>query len=303
MMKKNLKFLGGCLAVALALTACSHDHIPGPVTAGKDDHTYTCTDCGEFVTAAHKLDEDNFCEGCNSNVYIESDGSVNVTTFDEQGNMKTDIFYDENGNVSTEVIYETEYDENGNEVSCKIFENGILTRETSYETIDIPNLYAHYITQTIEYTEEGRTVTIYADTMLNEESVTFYDADGNVITQTTYEYTKDENDNILGRVAYTDGVVSEEYHGFVDAEGCFRYHYNKFYEGGELVESYTYEYELNSVGLVLAEQEFWNGVLNRECRYTVDEDGYTHLITEIYYDENGNVSEEYNYDDNGEAAE
>ena len=298
-MNKNLKILGGCLAIALALTACGHEHIPGPVTAAKDSHTYTCTDCGETVTADHKLDEDNFCEGCNSSVYIEDDGSCNVTTYDENGSMKSDIFYDENGNVFTEIVYETEYDENGNEVSCKTFENGILTQETSYETIETADLYAHYITQTIEYYEDGKTVTIYADTMLNAESITYYDADGNVISQTTYEYVKDADDNILSCVSYTDGVISEAYKGFIDAEGCFRYNFNKYYENGELAEVYNYEYEFNSVGLILGEQEYYNGVLNRECRYTVDEDGYTHLISEVYYDEAGNVTEEYNYDEDG----
>ena len=298
-MNKNLKILGVGLALALAMTACGHEHTPGPVTADQEKHTFTCTDCGKAVTAAHKLDEDNFCEGCNSSVYVDDDGSCNVTTYDENGNMKADIFYDENGNVYDEIIYESEYDENGNEVSCKSFENGILTYEASFETIETEELYAHYITQAIEYSEDGKTVTIYADTMMNAESITYYDADGNVITQITYEYTKDADDNILGCVSYTDGVLSEEYKGFMDAEGCLRYNYNKYYEDGELAEAYTYEYELNSEGLVLGEQEYYNGILNRECRYTVDEDGYTHLISEVYYDEAGNITEEYNYDENG----
>ena len=302
-MNKNLKILGGCLAIALALTACGHEHIPGPVTADPDNHTFTCTDCGKEIIGAHKLDDDNCCEVCNSSIYVEEDGSSNVTTYDEMGGMKADIYYDENGNVYTEIIYETEYDENGNEVSCKTFENGILIHETSYETIETAELYAHYVTQSVDYTEEGKTVTLYADTMLNPESVTEYDKSGNVITQTTYEYTKDAEDNVLGSVSYIDGVISEEYKGFFDAEGCFRYNYNKYYENGELAEVYNYEYDINSEGLVLGEQEYYNGVLNYECRYAVDEDGWTYRISETYYDEAGNVSEEYSYDENGEMIE
>ena len=296
-MKKNLKFLGGCLAIALALTACGHEHIPGAVTADQDNHTYTCIDCGKEISGAHKLDEDNWCVICGSSVYTQEDGSCNVTTYDENGNMKTDIFYDENGNVYDEVVYESEYDENGNEVTYKTFENGILTQETYYETIETEDLYAHYITQTIEYAEDGKTVTVYDDTVLNPKTVTVYDAADNVITQTTYEYVKDANDNVLGCVSYIDGVISEEYKGFMDAEDCFRYNYNKYYENGELAEVYNYEYDFNSEGLILGELEFYNGVLSRESRFAVNEHGWTYMISEVCYDEAGNATEVYSYDE------
>ena len=302
-MNRNLKILGGCLALALALTACGHEHTPGPITADQDHHTYTCTDCGKEISGAHKLDEDNFCEGCNSSIYVEDDGSCNITTYDEHGSMKSDIYYDANGNVHTEIIYENEYDENGNEVSCKTYENGILIHETHYETIETDELHAHYITQSIDYDEDGRTVTIYADTMMNAQSVTVYDADGNVVTQTTYQYTKDEEDRILSCVCFIDGTIAEEYEGFVDAEDCFRYYYNRLYDNGELVEAYTYEYDINSEGLILGQLQYYNDVLNYECRYAVNEDGWTYLISETYYDADGTVTEEYNYDQDGNIIE
>lgn len=302
-MNKNLKILGAGLALALALTACGHEHTPTDVTVDLENHTFTCSDCGKVISAAHKFDEERYCAGCGFDIFDEGDGRYNVMGRDEYGATSSDTYYDADGNIESQAIYDTEYDENGNEISCKTYFDGVLVNEVRYELIDTELEFAHYIAEQIEYEDGCKIVSIYADYMMNPESVTTYDNAGNLISQTTYEYTKDEDGNIRYCASYVDGVIATEYEDFIDAQGNFLRKYDKTYENGELTEAYTYEYEFNAEGVRLAELEFYNDVLNRECRYALNEDGWEYLVSETYYDEDGNVTEEYHYDENGEEIE
>ena len=302
-MKKTLSILGAGLALTLALTGCGHEHTLGEVTVDLENHTFVCTDCGEAVSSAHKFDEDRHCEGCGFDIYDEGEGRYNVMGRDEYGATSSDTYYDANGNIESQVIYDTEYDEDGNEMSCKTYFDGVLVREVRYELVVTETEFSHYIAEEIFYDDGFKTVTLYSDYTLNPDSVTIYDADGNMTSQTTYQYEKDEDDTVLYCAAFEDGVMTYEHRDFVDAQGDVRREFEKFYENGEVVEAYTYEHEYNRLGALLSEMEFFNGVLTRESMYDMNEDGWSYLTAEFYYDEEGNITEEYHYDADGNIIE
>lgn len=300
-MKKSLRILYAGGALALALSACGHEHTLVFHTADLNDHSHTCTECGEIVSEAHTLNEDQFCEDCGLSVYDQGDSWYNLVSYDDHGGIRSDSFYDEAGDLQSEMIYESEYDEDGNETYCRTYSDDVLIHEVYYVTLEGDNYFNHYIDREISYDGDTKTMTVY-DQSMNPSSIYVMDLSDNVITETTYEYELDEEGNVLHCICCVDGVMIGEYKDFVDSRGNVRREYEKEYEDSQLTRNLSYEYDFSEDGALMGEREFINGSLTREARYELDQDGWEYLAVEIYYDENG-VMEEYHYDAGGNMIE
>ena len=292
----------GILSACLLLAACGHEHTPGEITCTLEEHSYVCTDCGKTVTGAHTFDDESFCEGCGFTVYDNGDGWFNVVGYDAYGGIASDVFYDNLGRVQSEMFYMTDYDQDGNEEACATYSDGILIHAVFYKTLHGENYFNHYIDKEYSYEGDTKTMTVY-DQWMNPTRVAIMDLEDNVITDTTYEYQLDEDGNVLYCAMYVDQVLAGELENFEDARGNIRCSYDKTYENGELINTLSYEYDFADDGVLMAERELINDVLVREARYDLSEDGWEYLSIEIYYDEYGDVSEEYHYDADGNMIE
>ncbi len=112
--------------------------------------------------------------------YYHDDLSKEVIKYDEHGATISEVVYDAQGNVEFSVTYENEYDDEGNFLNEKKYENGVLTClwEYSYYTSSYSGTF---VSKRTEYFDDGSIlVTVYSED--NEIiSETYYNKDGNVI--------------------------------------------------------------------------------------------------------------------------
>ena len=109
------------------------------------------------------------------------DGTRSVAEYNEYGDNISRILYDADGNVEVEEIYEWEYDEEGNWLFGKTYENGVLTKEITFATGQDDYGWWTYPETVVEYFEDGsRTVSKYD---VNDELISeiTYDAAGNIV--------------------------------------------------------------------------------------------------------------------------
>lgn len=315
------------ILLCLALTACGHTHSEPVWEGGLLEHSYTCEDCGEKIAEAHALDAGGFCGVCGCTVSDNGDGTWNVLAFDEWDNIRTDLWCEESGTVLSEMRFETEYDDRGNALHVRTYSDGVLLSETSYAQED----GAHYACEEVIYSEEGRTVTTYdrymqvtgamvydaAGTLVSEEhwdydydgegnvtgaDTTVLDAEGNQVGQQREEYEYDDNGNVLYSATYDGDELKFESRDMVGPDGELYTVFIRYYSGGELVGEYSHEYEFSSDGHLLRQWDYVDGILAVEGFYEAGESGY-YLAREICYGEDGNVTDDYRYDEQGNFIE
>ncbi len=76
-----------------------------------------------------------------------------------------------------------------------------------------------------------------------------------------------------------------------------------FDDKGVVYEENVYEYELDENGEIVKECVRRNGTLYSEIYYSDDDEGGRYAEKYLYYDQDGNISEEYHYDAFGEQIE
>ena len=97
-MKKIIAFLIALIAL-LSLTSCSHRHTIDEWHVDYYKHFHVCTECGEEIDiSAHDFGKNEICIVCNSSVTINDNGSVLVTVYDAEGNVKRELTFDTEGN-------------------------------------------------------------------------------------------------------------------------------------------------------------------------------------------------------------
>ena len=145
--------------------------------------------------------------------YTYADGTLTEShadyTYDENGNMTSEVYYDAAGLVHHSLMYE--YDENGNKTLC-------LYKEpdgTVYNTV------------TYEYDEDGNLTKEAYDTGQHQESYVYtYDKFGNMASETYYmhddihahsDYEYDFLGNIVIESIQIDGVNTMEVHDYTYA--------------------------------------------------------------------------------------
>ena len=106
------------------------------------------------------------------------DGTYTVYDGDLENTWSTEITYDADGNVTHELRYEYLYNENGDSVGSRGYENGRLF--TEYAAVLGKNGKSIGLLTT-NYHEDGTTTVHEFDAAMNPVSVTTYDAEGKII--------------------------------------------------------------------------------------------------------------------------
>ncbi len=219
-----------------------------------------------------------------------------VTFYNEIGNVTKEIYYDQDGEVSYECTHEYTFDDRGNMLSEKEYEDGTLRREYeySYSTSDPDRTYMSKRTDYLNGSPNR--VEIYNE---NRETISEieYDADGKVIHTHTFEYEYDDNGKLLKRHEYENGRLIETRENVYYPDGSGETYFSKnimYYEDG----SYRV-IVYNTHGSIVSDTHYFADSTRLENTY--DDNGND--LSETYYDADGNISAkftyEYTYDNKG----
>ena len=230
-------------------------------------------DNGEKADVAAHVMQDVFCEVCGSEIWLFDDGYADVSNYNEHGELVRATSYDDQGVVNYDCAYAYGYDENGNMLWEKQYEQGVFVAETEYalnaEGENWPVWSASYYDDGTsarnEYDDHGNVIKAYT-----------YDAEGNITYESTSEYALNADGWYYEakQTAVMDGTV------FV----------NEYNEYGE----WTYVSIIEADGTVVTnasfEYEYVDGV-KRSCKHY--EAGV--LTLESYYNESGCLIKEIEY--------
>lgn len=98
-MKKIISSILTLIAL-LSITGCSHRHTVDEWHVDYYKHFHVCTECGkETDISAHDFGKNEICFVCNSAVTINDNGSILVTVYDSEGNVKRELAFDSEGKL------------------------------------------------------------------------------------------------------------------------------------------------------------------------------------------------------------
>lgn len=260
--------LSGVLTTAV-LTACGDkeenqpEKIPEEVSkwhADVETHWYGTKNGEKTELAEHTFEDGDFiCTVCNFEIYDYEDGSCEVTEYDEKDNPIYIAYYDGGELMSTD-RYEYTYNETGDVIAEKTYLDDTLRHEASY-VLDSEGYPV--LAQSVYYDEGSKCVTdynVYGDITKDAE----YRADGTVIYCVTYENKYDDNGNMI---------------------------YHKAYNGDKLIEDYEYDYD--EFGTPYAKKmSYFQG--DGYCQ-VIEVDEEDRVLSDIFYNADGNVEEELLY--------
>ena len=264
------KWIVFCLMAALVLSVTgmqniafateSHTHVAADAYSWNGiEHWHAC-ECGEKLDlAAHKLGEDLVCTDCGLEVLAQDDGYVDVTMYDEYGNLVSLFSYDPDGNILWSEECVNDYDELGNIVYSEYFVDGVLVSCDEYK-LDEDGMPVHFSTS---YYYEGELN--YMEYDANGELVYYahHDLDGKITSESWYEYAEnDEGDS------YACQMISVEETGEKIEAGYTQYEdvtFRRIYDAdGNLISDETWEYEYDEEGKREWVKKYDNGVLTWE---------------------------------------
>ncbi len=197
------------------------------------------------------------------------DGSKCVYEYNENGDSTGYEVYDENG-TKTE-SYRSEYitDEKGDLIGEKVYQDGELWQEMKYASGNDGTEDYLYITEMVNYAEDGsRTVEVYDE---NGETVKElgYDAEGKKLYDYELKYIYDRAANLTAIEKIENGEVKQEV-----------------------------EYEYNSDGDLISEKTYEGEKLIKESQY-ITTDEFTYESKVVVYNEDGTTTVQ-EYDEYGE---
>ena len=319
MKKKNI--IISAIATAALLAGCGtqpaadgHTHTAqGGWDWNAKEHWNIC-ECGEQMGAAeHKLGDDLICAGCGAEVWAMDDGSADIYSYDQYGNILRYACFDAEGNMVSESRYENEYDDNGNLLVSRFYSDGVLQNEDLYEA----NANGEYVlVKSTMFYDGGCTVNEYDE---NGNMVHVIDSDdaGNVSGESWHEYTMDADGGFY-ESKYTEclpegGKLEAQYNPVGDI--IVRVWYD---ENDNETRVDTWEYEYNEEGQSAWEKQYTDGVLVYEvtgyAEYSNSDFSmrYPECIIEYYedgtrmeqkYGPTGEVETETTYGANGDVVE
>ena len=103
------------------------------------------------------------------------DGSISESGFTEYSDFTFTREYDADGNLIVNTLYEWTYDEEGNWLTQKYYENDVLLEESTFKIETQEDGWTNFQDTITTYHEDGT------------KTVCEYDVDGNVISETTYD--------------------------------------------------------------------------------------------------------------------
>lgn len=306
-MKKNLLLTLFLCMFMTSISGCAEKHQTSGWDVDLTSHWQICNECGETVKLGeHKLKFDDFgvaeiCKICGVEIINWGDGTgTTVWLYDGSndnngiGNPVKFLNYDNNGELTETTTFEHERDSDGNIIKTLEYKNGAFYRESYYAMTDNGNfkekeiiiyddgsvttlLYAlnskgeSYIASDTFKEQDGSKTVNEANEMGDIIKSTIYEADGTIFNVRSWEYTYNEEGEMVVSKEYLDGELS--------SESTYKY----------IKEEYTYED---------------NGQTFTGCSIS----GYTDTRTQYrydgsktvtVYDENYNILSETTYDANG----
>ena len=194
-----------------------------------NNHWKLCR-CGEIVDAqAHEMEE-NVCTVCSVEIFSNDfTGDTYLWMYDENGMVLSELLYSADGTLRSSLSWEYGFDDNGELLWEKEYMDGLLYRHYTYDA------YGHIVTEDY-YAEDGSVEEAYRYDWV-------YDADGDPVSKKEYcndvlyyegtfhpelgqsypeeeiwygedgsreryEYTYDDNGNVLLEVRYEDDVLA-----------------------------------------------------------------------------------------------
>lgn len=303
-MKKTIAI---CFASLLVFAGCAekeneetvHTHEAGAVWEWNGtQHWHVCA-CGEKMDEeAHEVEETN-CKICGVEIWDLGDGSVLAISSTEYDDLHKMITYDADGNVVSETVNEYVYDENGNKLSGKYYEDGVLQSEETYVLTEAGE---NYVEESKGYYEDR-------SWFVNE-----YDKEGNVLRAYSCDISGDITSETLYEYGYrADGECYKTKMTCLEAYGSTITEYNEngdmirweTYDASGELESYeTYEYGYDEDGEKLWMKQYAKDVLVYEVvSYGVFTDAFetTRYPKDVVeYHEDGSKTV-YEYDQNGDV--
>lgn len=231
-----------------------------------------------------------------------------MLSFDAQGDLYLQELYDAEGTLLWRQRSEVEYYDDGNVKFCKeyIYDPGagitgeMLSSESLYLPTEQDDEVEIYMSERIDYMEDGSKIHCVFDEKNYLISTTTYEADGSVSSVERHETEYDENGICIRQLVYINDVLDTEYCYMPLADGdSVMTKFALYNEDRTIMKLVTYEHQFDEDGNLTQETQYTDGVISYETFYAMDEDGCRFMAKEIEYDENGQIANEINYDKDG----
>lgn len=206
-MKRTVTLLIVLIMITALLTGCGHKHDTGNWSVDLERHWKTCSECGkETKKGKHELDSMGVCEKCGAEFSTFDDGSTFITTYNEQGDYNGMYTYSPDGSLKLDMYSEYEYAEDGTRLSSKTYISGQLTEENIYRPNPDDPENPMVAESTSHYSDGAREHKVF-DEMGNLTSSVYYEADGTVSSDESFEHVYDEKGQFLNIKMYMDGIL------------------------------------------------------------------------------------------------
>lgn len=133
------------------------------------EHWMSCACEENIAIGEHELDDEWICKICGSEIL--DFGDIDVSEYDEYGNVLSRRTFSVDGELLSETSYEREYDEQGNILTEKYFDNGVLREEDTY------------------YSDENGALSLASATYYYEDGskqIEEYNEDGDILARNRY---------------------------------------------------------------------------------------------------------------------
>lgn len=283
-----------CALMMLAFTGC-HSHNP-EWRIDKDSHWKECS-CGEISEKGEHSFELEICTVCGTERKAQEGLLTDMCLYNEYGDWVQILYFDEEENLYAESEAEYNYDKNGNKLSERMYDDGVLITSCEYDYDSNGLTYRKYET---EHMEDGsKTVIEYNEHGDNLGSIS-YDAEGKQTESYRSEYITDDEGELIGEKVYENDILTKEM---------------KYAEGNDGGEEYLYITEMTEYsqdGTKRTEIYNENGEVIKEIAYNEEgEKLYAYDLEYLYDDEENLTAIEkkekgvvrqkivYEYDDDG----
>lgn len=230
---------------------------------------------------AHTLDDGSVCTGCGCELTDWGDGAVDVTDYDDYGNVLRYASF--SGEEKTyESIHVLTYDDNGVVTNDLEYISGVLYGETVYTVTDEGEQLPVSMTA---WNDDGTTSVNRYDEHGNCIHAAIYEADGSLIHETISEYAPIE-DEWFGTWYYECKTTSR----FASGETF----YDERNEYGDITRSRNTDADGNVWSDSTYEYEYKNGTMVWSKQYS-----FGVLANEEFYNKDGSCVKEIDYLDDG----
>ena len=179
-------------------TTTDHNHVAvGAWERNATEHWHLCEDGEKTDVGEHTLDDEDVCTVCGSVFWFMIDEDeegfyfVYVLDFDSHGELVRYTLYNGEGTALKEGVCDIVYDDDGNKVLEKVYENGALIQELFYEV----NENGSYRAKEYYYEEFGLSIYYEYNEFEDPTLCRSYDETGEVILYAVWEYVTDEDGN------------------------------------------------------------------------------------------------------------